>query len=85
MYTRHGHHIPGTGMDHPNDRKIQLCGGVHICPECKEDVDLSDGVERCHCGEEVAYFVHGEDVQARNVCGQCYIVRCDAYAGECAK
>lgn len=85
MYTRHGHHIPGTGMDLPDDRKIQLCGGINICSDCKEDVDSLDGVELCHCGEEVAYVNNGESIHARKVCGQCYAVRCDTYLGECAK
>lgn len=41
MYTRHGHHIPGTPIEdveiHRN-RKIELCGGIHLCEICMRDV-----------------------------------------------
>lgn len=41
MYTRHGHHIPGTTIEdveiHRN-RKIVLCGGIHLCDVCMLDV-----------------------------------------------
>lgn len=38
MFTRHGHHIPGTDISGKNNRKIALCGGIHLCELCMIDV-----------------------------------------------
>lgn len=36
MQTTHGHHIPGTPRDEDKTHfKVELCGGVLNCPDCK--------------------------------------------------
>lgn len=36
MYTRHGHHIPGTTKDDPPDM-VARCGGPGVCVDCSTD------------------------------------------------
>lgn len=38
-FTRHGHHIPSTPMDHSDMPKmVARCGGPGLCYECQEDM-----------------------------------------------
>lgn len=34
MFTRHGHHIPGTVKDQSRPKFVKRCGGVNHCKQC---------------------------------------------------
>lgn len=37
MYTRHGHHIPGTVLTDKRPVQVARCGGPKICTDCSID------------------------------------------------
>jgi hypothetical protein len=47
-YTRHGHHIPGTGWEDPpsTSKSNALCGGSRHCAECKLDEEMFVGTPK---------------------------------------
>lgn len=38
-FTAHGHHIPGTIRGVLGPSNVARCGGVEICPKCKQEVE----------------------------------------------
>ena len=46
MYTRHGHHIPGSIADDDQPGVVARCGGVYLCEECREEVSLFHTIYR---------------------------------------
>lgn len=38
MFTKHGHHIPGTVLGEERPEKVIRCGGPGLCKECSEEV-----------------------------------------------
>lgn len=42
-FTGHGHHIPGTIQGDTRPTNVARCGGVNVCPRCKDDVQALMG------------------------------------------
>lgn len=53
MYTRHGHHIPGTVKDYPLPEQVARCGGPKMCSVCA--VEVSSHIEVDALGDNRVY------------------------------
>lgn len=77
-YTGHGHHIPGTTRDSVEPSGVARCGGVNMCPRCKQDAkEYREVVMKARPDQELNWLVKAES-QVRRYISNSYTLTPDA-------